>query len=460
MKTLKSNRTKRIALTAMGIMAVIITMIFLVNPHAGFAALAIGPVMVGTMTLEGKDAELYTALTGAIQTEFEKRDKNYISEIGFKEKVAQLIKESKLDLKDNEVIKELDTRLKEMGLKMTKISETGRPGEPIKSLGQQFKEYFVNNPEEMKKLTGGSVKELKIEFKVAENMLVSTTQSGTVPQAYREPGLTDVARERRFIMDVIGYGPTQNKTIEFVQKVNPDGTVAFVLDTEAFAQIDFDIEVDTSTAKDVGGYITVHENMLADIDFMAGEIDKELVYQVKKAADQEILSGTGLTSHLEGLTAYATAGFSLTTIKVRKPNVGDVISAMLRQVELVGFDFADTIIMNPADYEALIGTKDDQMRYVGHPLLSTDGTRFAGIPISRTSFITAGYILVLNSMKCNIKVLQNIELAIGYNLTGEFTKRLITVRGGMRLHSYVKSNDVNSLVYAAISDVEAAIIQI
>jgi HK97 family phage major capsid protein len=164
-----------------------------------------------------------------------------------------------------------------------------------------------------------------------------------------------------------------------------------------------------------------------------------------------------LTSHLKGLTAYASAGFSLTSIDIASPTIWDAISAAMRQVELVGFDTADCIFMNPADYENALGAKDSQGRYVGHPSLSPDGTRFAGVPISTTSFITAGKLLVGNKMTSNIKVLQDVEMAIGYNLTGEFVKRHITIRGGMRLIHFVKDNHVNSWVYDDITDIIAAI---
>jgi len=296
-------------------------------------------------------------------------------------------------------------------------------------------------------------------LKVAANMLPSTNITGTLPAAEREAGLNDVAREQRFIINVIGTSPTSSPTIEFVEKKNPDGTAAFVLDTEAFTQVDFDLDVNSSTAKDVGAFITVHENMINDIDFIAGEIDRELTYQVMLEADKKVLSGDGLNANLKGITVFAASGFSLTSIAVADPNLGDCISAAIRQIEILGFNQGPSIVimLNPADYEQLLGTKDKNGQYVKHPLLSQDGSSFAGYPISRTSFITAGTILVFDKMKVHTKVLQGITLATGYNLTGEFTKRLLTVRAYMRLHNYIKDNDTTSFVYDTIADIKAAI---
>jgi HK97 family phage major capsid protein len=456
MKKLKELRKRKIMLLALGIIAIIATICILTDPGKGVAMAIVAPIVVGSMTLEGKDAELFTALQDAIKKEFEKKDKDYISAEKFKENVTQIIKDSAIDLKDNEHFKQLEKLLNDQGLRITALNEKGNPGEQIKSLGQQFKDYMTANPAVIKSFMDGSVTEMKIQLKTAGNILDSTNVTGTAPAAFREPGLTDIGVERRFIMDVIGYGPTSNKTIEFVEKKSQDGTVVFVLDTEAFAQIDFDLDVNSSTAKDVGGIITVHENMLADIDFMAGEIDKELVYQIKKSADGEILSGAGTTFHLKGIDEYASA-FSLTTIAQQTPNIGDCIAAAMTQIETVGFGEANFIAMHSVDYNNLIGTKDSNGRYVGHPFLSPDGQYFAGIPITRTTFVPAGYLLVGDKMKSNIKVLQDITIAVGYNLTGEFAKRLITVRGAMRLHHYIKDNDANCFVYDAIADIKAAI---
>lgn len=458
MKKLFKNKT---AMFALAVLSIVATFLVISSPVAGLAFLATFPMIVKVggkdftvKTQEEKDQmDQLVALVNAIT---DKAIAGVITKEEMIKAIEDKVAEKGFKIEDDAKFKEFAAAVTKLSLEITGLKEHG-PQVVGKTLGQQFKDYMIANPEAMKSLTNGNVKELKITFKVAGNMLDSTnTGSHTIPAAVREPGLNDVAVERKFIMDIIGSSPTTSKVIEFTEKTNKDGTVVFVLDTEAFAQIDFDLDVNSSTAKDVGAYITVHENMLADIDFMASEIDKELVYEIKEAADGEILSGAGTTYHLKGLDEYASA-FSLTTIAQTTPNIGDCIAAAMTQVESVGFDQADLIIIHPVDYNNLIGTKDDNGRYVGHPFLSPDGQNFAGVPISRTTFMPAGYLLVGSKRKSNIKILENITLAMGYNLTGEFTKRLITVRGSMRLHHYIKANDTGSFVYDAIADIKAAI---
>lgn len=370
------------------------------------------------------------------------------------EEMAKALKGIEGKFADSKKFTELEAAMKAQGLVIASLKENPA-GDRFMSLGQMFKQWTLKNPDALKSITRGS--ELKINLKVAANILDSTNVTGTVPPIERIPGLGDVPVERRFIMDIIGTSPTTSKSIDFVEKTNQDGTVVFVLDTAAFAQIDFALEVATSTAKDVGGFITVHENMLDDIDFMAAEIDKELVYQIKKAADAEVLTGVGTTSHLKGITVYSSAAFSATSIQVVTPTKWDILAAALSNVRTVGFVEPNLILMHPTDYTNALSEKGSDGHYTGHPSLSPDGKSFEGIPISTTTFITVGYLLVGDKSKSNIKIFQDIELALGYNLTGEFTKRLMTVRGSMRLHHYIKNNDTTAFLYDAFDDIKALI---
>ncbi len=458
MKKILKNKT---AMFALAVLAIVATYIALTIPVVGAVMLAAFPMVVKigehdfTVKSEEEKAQLEQ-----LQKMIEAIAGKSVAGLITAEKAAELIEakitEKGFRLKDDEAYKELSNAMIEQGKVLKALQEGGTPTDKNgKTLGKAVAEYLTAHKSEFDQMILNKG-QIGITLKAAASILNSTHVTGTVPQAYREPGITDYQAERRFLMDVIGWTSTSSPTYEWVEKKNPDGTVVFVLDTEAFAQVDFDLDNNSSTAKDVGAYLTIHENMLNDIDGLAGEIDRELIYLIKKAADGEILAGTGLTSHLKGLTEYASA-FALTSINVATPNSWDAISAAIRQVELLGYDTADCIFMNPADYENALGSKDSQGRYVAHPLLSPDGTRFAGIPISTTSFITAGKLLVGNKMKSNIKMYQDIQLAIGYNATGEFAKRHVTVRGSMRLIHFVKDNHTYSWVYDDIADIKNAI---
>jgi len=456
MKNLLKNK---VALFALAVLATIATFILATNPVTGLAMLAAFPMIVKIGTKEftiktQEEKDQFDELEKLISAITEKSIAGFITTDEAIKAIEKKIDEKGFKIDDNEEFKNVQTAVIEHGKKINALME-GTSNTSNKSLGRQVAEYITANKAKFEDVVKTEGK-IGFEVKVAASMLNSTHVTGTVPPAQTEPGITNYMAEQRFIMDVIGTVPIASPSYEWLEKKNPDGTVAFVLDTEAFANIDFDLDMNSMTAKDVGAYITVHENLLQDVDALAAEIDRELVYQIRKAADGEILSGVGTTSHLKGITEYASA-FSLTSISIASPNTWDAVSAAIRQVELVGYDVADCIFMNPADYENALGSKDSNGRYVSHPSLSPDGTRFAGIPISTTSFITAGKLLVGNRMKSNIKVYKDVEMAMGYNLTGEFTKRHITVRGGMRLIHFIKDNHANSWVYDDITDIVAAI---
>lgn len=451
-------RVRKIVIMAVALFTIIASICIATSPtKGGIAVAATSALVVGGVTLEGKEEAIYNAILDAVKSEVGKFHKGDITETKLKENVALALKEYKYDIASDEKFKKFSEDFNAICLKVKAMEEVPKGNQSFKTLGQQFAEAVKSAPDNFKAFCEHKSDSFSLDLKSATIMLNSTNVTGGyVPVEAREPGMTDVAVERRFIMNVIGATTTTSPTISYVQKVNKDGTVAFVLDTEAYAPIDFDLDVDVSSAKDVGAITTVHENMIADIDFLAGEIDRNLTYEVMKEADAEVIAGVGTTSHLKGITQSA-AAFSLTTLKVKTPNVGDAISACIAQIATVGFDNANFIAMHDVDYYNLIGAKDANGRYVGHPLLSADGKNFAGIPITLSTQISQGYLLVGNKMKSNIKILRGITIAMGYNLTGEFAKQLITIRGGMRLHHYIKTNEANSFVYDAIDDIYAAI---
>lgn len=350
MKKLLNNK---VALFALAVMALAAGVILFMAPAVGVALCTVFPLVIKvgeqdfTVKSEEEKAQL-ELLQKAIEGIASKHIAGLISKADCEALITKKITESGFKLADDQTYKELNDAVIAQGMAIKALQEGGHP-EVRKSLGRAIAEHITKNKEKFENLVkdGGSI---GFTLKSAASILNSTHVTGTLPAAEREAGITNYQAEQRFLMDVIGWTSTSSPTYEWVEKKNPDGTVVFVLDTEAFAQIDFDLDVNSSTTKDVGGYITVHENLLNDVDGLAAEIDRELMYTIKKAADAEILSGTGLTSHLKGLTEYASA-FALTSIDVASPNTWDAISAAIRQVELLGFDIADFIAINPADYE-------------------------------------------------------------------------------------------------------------
>ena len=97
--------------------------------------------------------------------------------------------EFKYKLEDDDKFKEIQKALKDIGIKTKALEEKAVTVAGRKTVGQAFKEYYLNNKKDFEDLLSGRVKEMRIEVKTAGTILDSTNVTGTIPQAERLPGL-------------------------------------------------------------------------------------------------------------------------------------------------------------------------------------------------------------------------------------------------------------------------------
>ena len=87
MKTLKTKRTRKIAIMACLLLAIIAGISIATDARKGIGATIAMATLVGGVTLEGKEEALYVALKTSIDSEIEKHTKGYISETKMTENI-------------------------------------------------------------------------------------------------------------------------------------------------------------------------------------------------------------------------------------------------------------------------------------------------------------------------------------------------------------------------------------
>ncbi|HNY03764.1 MAG TPA: phage major capsid protein, partial [Bacteroidales bacterium] len=440
MKKLQNKRTKKLMIMALSAIAIIFTICILTDPTAGLSMLAIAPIVVGGVTLEGKEAETYTAIMASIKSEVEKYNKDYISKTHLEEFVNEKIKELNIDIKDNEDFKKLFESLKAQGLEITALKDKGTGSDKTKSLRDQIKEQLEGRKEEWADFCSGKYKNFtfKIDTKAAGTMLISTNITGTglpVPQVL--PGLEGIPEKQPMIIPLCNYGPATSPSIQWSEKKNKDGNATVVNDSTIAPLIDFDIEVNTSNSGDYAARMKVHANMLSDIDYMVTEIQNSLRYDCDIVADDAALAY---------IISKASA-FNLTTSKKKEPNFFDAIASAATQV-IAASGRPNLAIMNPIDYDNMLGAKGSNGQYVMPPFSTTDGTRVAGLTIVQSTQVTSGNVLVGDFTKANVREIGSMEVSAGWE-NEDFGKRLTTFLGVRRLHFFIKDNHTALFVYDA-----------
>lgn len=459
MKRILNNK---IAMFGLAMLAIIVTTIFLVNPAVGLI-LATFPmvVKVGSLDITVKSQEekdQMDQLINLMNAITDKAVSGLITSEKAAELIAQKIAEKGFKLEDDAKFKEYAAAVIKQGEEINRL-KNAEGALASKSVHDQIKAQIEARKEEWEACVKNKTKfEFHVVTKTAGSMIPSTNAgAGTIPYQFL-PGINDIlaTRVKPFLLDLIGVQTTTSPTIYWTNMTNPDGTVAFIADTGSLTLIDFDITAESSNAKNVGAYIKIHENMLADIPYIASKVQNELTYQVNHICDSEVWGGVGTTVHLKGIKTYAATGYSLTSLSYVTPNIYDVILACKTQIMASSDMFNPNIVLlNPVDFAKMIGSKSVNGEYVIPPYATANGD-IAGLMIYQSNLVDAGDIAVFDTRLCNLFELGAMTVEVGYE-GSDFKDMTRTFRAYRRLHHFISDNNTTGFVYDTIADVQAAI---
>ncbi len=298
--------------------------------------------------------------------------------------------------------------------------------------------------------------EMEIQLRDAATMLVSTNTGGSayLPVPEILPGFVDLARQKPFLENYVNVAGTSRSKIVWTNKVNPEGNAAFIGEGEVKPLVSFSLETEVSNAKKVADKIKVSEEMIDDIDYMAGEIENELRYLVDIKVDDQLLAGDGLGDNLKGVTEYV-GGYVQTGIETSDPNYSDAILAAAAQIANLNFT-PNRAFIGIIDGANMDMQKAEDGHYILPPFATSDGRVIKGIPVTETNRIPAGHLLVLDTSKYKVRNYKSFTIRYGW-VNDDFEKNLITVIGERRLHAYMSDNETASGVYDTFVNIQTAI---
>lgn len=247
-------------------------------------------------------------------------------------------------------------------------------------------------------------------------------------------------------------GSTASPNITWVNRVDPEGGAAFIEEGAIKPLKDWNYETETSVAKKVAVSCKVSTEMLSDAPFMRAEIDRLLRADLMAKVDEKLLTGTGSSGEIKGITVGA-AGYTASELddKVDNPNYADAIRAAILQLRMLNYT-PNILFVNPVDKAMIDLTKDTTGRYISAELLAV----IRGLTIIETTRIEKGKFLLMDSSKWMVRPYEALRLEYGWE-NDDFRKNLVTVIAEMRLHSYHSDVDNGSIVYADFATVMAAL---
>lgn len=363
----------------------------------------------------------------------------------------EALRKYKKDSEENaETIRSMAEKLEKMEKRAQGVTEKAP------SIAQQIRSQLEKRKQEWEDFRTRKITSFPLELRAPATMLISTHtgSSAYIPEPEIVPGLVDLPRNKPFMMAISNVTPTSKARIVWAEKRNAEGNAEFIGEGELKPLVDFEIATFSSEAKKAADAIKVSTEMLDDIDFMAGEIEKELQYLVEIQASTGLLSGDGLGDNLKGLDAFA-GGFVLTSIDVQDPNNADAIRAAIAQIRSLNFN-ANLAVINPVDAANMELEKGTDGHYLIPPFKSADGTTISGVRVIEDNGIPVGSVLVGDMTRFRVRIYKPFTASYGWE-NDDFRKNLVTIIGEMRLHSYVPGNEVGAFVYDTFANIKAAI---
>lgn len=247
-------------------------------------------------------------------------------------------------------------------------------------------------------------------------------------------------------------GSTASPNITWVNRVDPEGGAAFIEEGAIKPLKDWNYETETSVAKKVAVSCKVSTEMLSDAPFMRAEIDRLLRADLMAKVDEKLLTGTGASGEIKGITVGA-AGYTASELddKIDNPNYADAIRAAILQLRMLSYT-PNILFINPVDKAMIDLTKDTTGRYISAELLAV----IRGLTIIETTRIEKGKFLLMDSSKWMVRPYEALRLEYGWE-NDDFRKNLVTIIAEMRLHSYHSEVDNGSIVHADFATVMAAL---
>lgn len=401
-----------------------------------------------------KSAEEMAGLYNEFNAEVSKEIETLVSTKADKEAIEKMVN----DLRDSQMeqMKNLNEALKEIGLSI-KASKEGVSTVKESSI----KEALKSNSEAIKTLKDNrDAQWVKMTVKAVGTMLESANVSGgNVPVEQRIQGLNTIASRRLRLMDLVSRGKATSNIISWVYQSGKEGAAGGTAEGATKNQIDFNLVVASQAVVKRTAFIKVSTEMLDDIDFIESEINNELLRELNKDVELTAYSGDGTAPNMNGVrttaTAFAAGDFALA---IDNANEADVLTVAVNQIAIADQPEPTAILCHPTDIAKLLVIKVSatDKRYVDRLQMIAGQLSLDGIPIIKTTLVTAGTYLV---GAFNLATLYDLgTLSIEMGLDGnDFTKNLRTIIAEYRGAMVVKNNDRTAFVKGTFSTDKAAL---
>lgn len=304
-------------------------------------------------------------------------------------------------------------------------------------------EEFQGVLAQMKQYNGQLPQGFKVNTRpVQVKTLVTTAPSsfGNLMQAQRLPNLETLEFSRPLtLLSLINRAQATSDTIEYPRHsgyVNNAATVAQATATTGASGQKPESEVGTITVEravvqTIAHWIPISRQALQDIPALRNIINTALTYGLQERLQQQILSGLGTGTELQGLL---NTGWGMGNVS---PQVTEfhTIRKSITEVRLAGRANPNAIVINPLDWEKLEMLQDTTDNfYSGSPFRnSTFSSNLYGVPVITDESIPVGKGITGDFSHATLWESLSPTIFISDSHADTFTRNIITLLAEMRV---------------------------
>ena len=280
----------------------------------------------------------------------------------------------------------------------------------------------------------GRSKFARIELKTA--IVNATGQNQPLVADMRVPGIIANPNRVLTIRDVLPTGRTSSNLVQFTREnvfTNSANAQYSSPARENVTKPESGITFTLANAPVVtlAHFIPVSRQVLDDAPQLESYVNSRLTYGLKLEEEDQLLNGSGTSGNISGIltsgnfTAYNRAATGDTRL--------DTIRKAITQAALSEYT-ADTVVINPADWERMELTKASDGQYIMANPMDLAGPRIWGKRVVATNSIAAGTFLV-GAMTMGAQIWDRMDAAvqISYEDGDNFKKNMATLLAEERL---------------------------
>lgn len=371
-----------------------------------------------------------------------------ISEADVTKAVEAKVSEIEKRFEGNVTKEDLQKEMENFSRKITADLEKFKPTESAKNEGIT-KEAFEKI---QKEFTASNKSVYTVKAAAAFSSANAGDAAATLFGRETVAGIQEVPREANVILPALLKGSTKARLIEWVNRINEDGGSAFIGEGVIKPLIDWDYDLESSTAKKIAVRSKVPTEMLNDFAEFRADLSRILTIDLLEVIEDKLLTDTLSSTTVAGIATVA-SGYTTTALDdlVDLPNFVDAIRASMLQMRLLRYK-PNIVFLSPTEGALLDLIKDKNGNYIK---IQVEGV-LRTLKVVETTAIPSGYFLLMDTSKWIVKMLEDVMVEFGRD-DDDFSKNMMTVICEARLHSYYNSIDVGAFIYEDFATVISAI---